>query len=110
MPHGYWRRNLRSLKRQSRSKRHRRFSASVDFLRSWRAKSRAAVVRDRCLPYCGNFPRCPLTLTLSPDGGEGISCVLSLLFISKPDEETILSKAGSVKKTIPISHHRLNEA
>src|SRR5438046_6248906 len=68
MPYGYWRRNLDSLKRWLRSKRHKRFSASVDFVRSWRAKSRAAAVRVRCLLYCGARP---LTLTLSPDGGRG---------------------------------------
>src|SRR5438034_9680984 len=79
MPHAYWRRNLNSLKRRSRSKRHKRFSASVLFLRSWRAKSRAAAVRVRCLPYCA---RCPLTLTLSPDGGEGISRALPLLLVA----------------------------
>src|SRR5436309_1672465 len=79
MPHGYWRRNLNSLKRWLRSKRHKRFSASVDFVRSWRAKSRAAAVRARCLPYCGARP---LTLTLSPDGGEGISCASSLLLMA----------------------------
>src|SRR5205823_7161163 len=37
-------------------------------------------------------------VNLSPDGGGGISCVLSLLFFSKPDEETILPEARSVKK------------
>src|SRR2546427_13118364 len=79
MPRGYWRRNLNSLKRRSRSKRHKRFSASVLFLRSWRAKSRAAAVRVRCLPYCA---RCPLTLTLSPDGGEGNSRALPLLLVA----------------------------
>src|SRR5213592_415419 len=79
MPHGYWRRNLNSLKRRSRSKRHKRFSASVHFLRSWRAKSRAAAVRVRCLPYCRVRP---LTLTLSPDGGEGVSRALPLLLVA----------------------------
>src|SRR5436309_13790769 len=77
MPRAYWRRNLNSLMRRSRSKRHKRFSASVYFLRSWRAKSRA--VRVRCLPYCGVRP---LTLTLSPAGGEGISRALELLLVA----------------------------
>src|SRR5207237_7351214 len=72
---GYWRRNLNSAKRRSRSKRQRRCSASVDFFPSWRAKPRAAAVRVRCLP------RRPLTPTLSPDGGEGISCASSLLLM-----------------------------
>src|SRR5213078_3455944 len=79
MPRAYWRRNLNSLKRRSRSKRHKRFSASVHFLRSWRAKSLAAAVRVRYLPYCGGRP---LTLTLSPAGGEGTSRALPLLLIA----------------------------
>src|SRR5438128_9876467 len=79
MPHAYWRRNLNSLKRRSRSKRHKRFSASVHLLRSSRANSRAAAVRVRCLPYRGGRP---LTLTLSPAGGEGISRALPLLLVA----------------------------
>ena len=51
-------------------------SASVESLRRWRAKSPASAVRVRCLP--GR----PLTLTLSPDGGEGIALRLTLLLIS----------------------------
>src|SRR6266571_5691786 len=79
MPRAYWRRNLNSLKRRSRSKRHKRFSASVHLLRSWRAKSRAAAVRVRCSPYSGSRP---LTLTLSPAGGEGIPRAAPLLFVT----------------------------
>jgi len=48
-------------------------------LAGWRAKSRAAAVRVRCLPYCGSRA---LTLTLSPAGGEGISRASPLLFVT----------------------------
>src|SRR5678816_2617292 len=105
MPHAYWRRNLKPLKRLSRSKPHRRFSASVDLLRSWRAKSRAAVVRVRCLPYCGIFPRRPLTLTLSPDGGEGISRASSLLVIAI---RSLRSRFFCEQRVYSISHRRIH--
>src|SRR5207302_1187223 len=89
MPQGYWRRNLNSAKRRSRSKRHKRFSASVDFFLSWRAKPRAAAVRVRCLPSR------PLTLALSPDGGEGTSSAsLSLLMSCSWDRVCMLSREG----------------
>src|SRR3989442_15957935 len=71
MPQAYCRRNLNSLKRRSRSRRQRRFSASVEFLRSWRANSRAAAVRGRCLPYCGECPGRPPPPPPPPPGGGG---------------------------------------